>query len=273
RTLRAHAVSLRLRVDRSMSRMPSCASRSATRRLTADVGIFRRRRASEKLLASTTLAKIISEFRPAIVFSAARVSAPDRATPHGVSLRAIASSKNGKMSAQAPHRGRLARAALRGTIPNSENTFAVYGTRRSDWGGRYSDSSRMPSTDTARMTRRVPPRVGVDRNGYCDHRARKHRYTGLAELDGGLSAGDRRRSRPYEGNGIGQRIGRQGACAFAGGRCRDRRHHHLRRLLRREQGAPRAVSRLVGRLDRRRRSVKPYRSRRLWGIQEAHPPR
>jgi len=33
------------------------------RRLTVEVGIFRRRAASEKLLASTTLAKIINELR------------------------------------------------------------------------------------------------------------------------------------------------------------------------------------------------------------------
>jgi len=61
------SVSLRLRVDRSIKRTPSCSSRSATRRLTVDVGILRRRAASEKLFASTTLANIISEFRSVIV--------------------------------------------------------------------------------------------------------------------------------------------------------------------------------------------------------------
>jgi len=54
------------RVERSIRRTPSCFSRSATRRLTVEVGIFKSRAASEKLLASTTFAKIINEFRSVI---------------------------------------------------------------------------------------------------------------------------------------------------------------------------------------------------------------
>ena len=57
-----------LRVERSSRRTPSWSSRSATRRLTVEVGILRRRAASEKLFASTTLAKITSELRSVIVF-------------------------------------------------------------------------------------------------------------------------------------------------------------------------------------------------------------
>jgi hypothetical protein len=40
----------------------------AMRRLTVEIGILRRRDASEKLLASTTLAKMISALRSAIAF-------------------------------------------------------------------------------------------------------------------------------------------------------------------------------------------------------------
>src|SRR6202023_198867 len=61
------SVSRRLRVERSSRRTPSWFSRSATRRLTVEVGILRRRAASEKLFASTTFAKIVSELRSAIV--------------------------------------------------------------------------------------------------------------------------------------------------------------------------------------------------------------
>src|SRR5258708_7424229 len=60
------SVSRRLRVERSRRRTPSWSSRSATRRLTVEVGILRRRAASEKLFASTTLAKIMSELRSVI---------------------------------------------------------------------------------------------------------------------------------------------------------------------------------------------------------------
>ena len=60
------SVSRRFRVERSIKRTPSCFSRSATRRLTVEIGIFRRRAAEEKLLASTTFAKIINEFRSVI---------------------------------------------------------------------------------------------------------------------------------------------------------------------------------------------------------------
>jgi hypothetical protein len=63
------SVSRRLRVERSSRRTPSCSSRSATRRLTVEVGILRRRAASEKLFASTTFAKIMSELRSVIVRS------------------------------------------------------------------------------------------------------------------------------------------------------------------------------------------------------------
>src|SRR6266404_8986374 len=42
------------------------AARSGWRRLTVDIGILRRRAASEKLLASTTLANTTSELRSAI---------------------------------------------------------------------------------------------------------------------------------------------------------------------------------------------------------------
>src|SRR6266849_736168 len=67
RTSDPTSVSRRLRVERSSRRTPSWSSRSATRRLTVEVGILRRRAASEKPFASTTLAKIISEFRSVIV--------------------------------------------------------------------------------------------------------------------------------------------------------------------------------------------------------------
>src|SRR6516164_1854079 len=80
------SVSRRFRVDRSINRTPSCSSRSATRRLTVEVGILRRRAASEKLLASTTLAKIISEFRSVIETFCAFRSWPQNATLHGRGL-------------------------------------------------------------------------------------------------------------------------------------------------------------------------------------------
>jgi hypothetical protein len=57
------SVSRRLRVERSSRRTPSWSSRSAMRRLTVETGIFKQRAASEKLFASTTLAKMISELR------------------------------------------------------------------------------------------------------------------------------------------------------------------------------------------------------------------
>ena len=57
------SVSRRLRVERSIKRTPNWLSSSATRRLTVEVGIFIRRAASEKLLASTSCAKIAREFR------------------------------------------------------------------------------------------------------------------------------------------------------------------------------------------------------------------
>src|SRR5580698_8622337 len=60
------SVSRRLRVERSSKRTPSSSARSATRRLTVEVGIFKSRAASEKLFASTTLAKIMREFRSVI---------------------------------------------------------------------------------------------------------------------------------------------------------------------------------------------------------------
>src|ERR1700741_344905 len=63
RTSDPTSVSRRLRVERSSRRTPSSSSRSATRRLTVEVGIFKSRAASEKLFASTTLAKIMREFR------------------------------------------------------------------------------------------------------------------------------------------------------------------------------------------------------------------
>src|ERR1700747_2100117 len=66
RTAEPTSVRRILRVERSSRRTPSWSSRSATRRLTVEVGILRRRAASEKLLASTTFAKIISEFRSVI---------------------------------------------------------------------------------------------------------------------------------------------------------------------------------------------------------------
>lgn len=75
-----------LRVERSSRRTPSSSSRSATRRLTVEVGILRRRAASEKLLASTTLAKIISEFRSVIETFCAFRSWPQNATLHGRGL-------------------------------------------------------------------------------------------------------------------------------------------------------------------------------------------
>src|SRR5579862_9751282 len=56
------------RVERSIKRTPSACSSSATRRLTVDVGILRRRAAFEKPLASTTWAKMISELRSDIAF-------------------------------------------------------------------------------------------------------------------------------------------------------------------------------------------------------------
>src|SRR5260370_32672739 len=67
RTWDPTSVSRRLRVERSSRRTPSWPSRSAMRRLTVEVGILRRRAAFEKLFASTTLAKIISELRSDIV--------------------------------------------------------------------------------------------------------------------------------------------------------------------------------------------------------------
>src|SRR5258708_31367619 len=67
RTSDPTSVSRRLRVERSSRRTPSWPSRSAMRRLTVEVGILRRRAAFEKLFASTTLAKIISELRSDIV--------------------------------------------------------------------------------------------------------------------------------------------------------------------------------------------------------------
>jgi hypothetical protein len=45
------------------------------RRLTVEVGIFKRRAASEKLRASTTLAKIIREFRSVMVRARDEVNA------------------------------------------------------------------------------------------------------------------------------------------------------------------------------------------------------
>src|ERR1700751_2575105 len=66
RTSDPTSVSRRLRVERSSKRTPSSSSRSATRRLTVEVGNFKRRAASEKLFASTTLAKIMREFRSVI---------------------------------------------------------------------------------------------------------------------------------------------------------------------------------------------------------------
>ena len=61
------SVSRSLRVERSSSRTPSWASSSAMRRLTVESGMLRRRAASEKLFASTTLANIVSELRSVIV--------------------------------------------------------------------------------------------------------------------------------------------------------------------------------------------------------------
>src|SRR6202044_1970495 len=62
------SVNRRLRVERSIRRTPSACSSSATRRLTVEVGILRRRAAFEKPLASTTRAKKITEFRSDITF-------------------------------------------------------------------------------------------------------------------------------------------------------------------------------------------------------------
>ena len=61
------SVSRNLRVERSSSRTPSWPSSSAMRRLTVEIGMSRRRAASEKLFASTTLANIISELRSVII--------------------------------------------------------------------------------------------------------------------------------------------------------------------------------------------------------------
>src|SRR5260370_31238612 len=67
RTSDPTSVSRRLRVERSSRRTPSWPSRSAIRRLTVEVGILRRRAAFQKLFASTTLAKIMSELRSDIL--------------------------------------------------------------------------------------------------------------------------------------------------------------------------------------------------------------
>src|SRR5580693_6358886 len=57
------SVRRRERVERSIKRTPSASSSSAMRRLTVEVGILRRLAAFEKPLASTTWAKMMSEFR------------------------------------------------------------------------------------------------------------------------------------------------------------------------------------------------------------------
>ena len=56
-----------VRVERSSRRTPSWSSRSETRRLTVEIGSLRRRAASEKLLASTTLAKMFRALRSVMV--------------------------------------------------------------------------------------------------------------------------------------------------------------------------------------------------------------
>src|SRR5262249_43970157 len=61
------SVTRRLRVDRSRRRTPSCPSSSAIRRLKVEIGTLRRRAASEKLFASTTLANITSELTSVII--------------------------------------------------------------------------------------------------------------------------------------------------------------------------------------------------------------
>ena len=58
-----------LRVDRTSRRVPNSSSRSATRRLTVETGMLRRRAASEKLFDSTTLAKIMRALRSVIIVS------------------------------------------------------------------------------------------------------------------------------------------------------------------------------------------------------------
>jgi hypothetical protein len=67
------SVRRKLRVDRSMSRTPSCCSNSVMRRLTVDGGICRRRAARTKLLDSATCAKIRSELRSVLMAPAKRL--------------------------------------------------------------------------------------------------------------------------------------------------------------------------------------------------------
>ena len=66
RTSAPNSVRRRLRVDRSSRRTPSWSSSSAIRRLTVEIGILRRRAASEKLPASMTFANNARELRSAI---------------------------------------------------------------------------------------------------------------------------------------------------------------------------------------------------------------
>src|SRR5580698_6266201 len=80
------SVRRKLRVERSSKRTPSWSSRSATRRLTVEVGIFKRRAASEKLFASTTFAKIIREFRSVITILPFRQTSDSHLTLHSLKI-------------------------------------------------------------------------------------------------------------------------------------------------------------------------------------------
>src|SRR5882762_7426912 len=114
RTSDPTSVSRRLRVERSSRRTPSWSSRSATRRLTVEVGILRRRAASEKPFASTTLAKIISEFKSIIVILQL--------------LQVIVRRFQGALVAKLP---------FLNIIPNSGNTFALSPASRAGGAGLY----------------------------------------------------------------------------------------------------------------------------------------
>jgi hypothetical protein len=69
-------------VERSSNRTPSWLSSSVIRRLTVEMGIFRRRAAAEKLLDSTTFANTPREFRSFIVSKRRKKNHRRGHTPH-----------------------------------------------------------------------------------------------------------------------------------------------------------------------------------------------